>query len=73
MSDEEMAQLRERVARIEETQENQDRRLDIIQSDIRVIRTFIDQMRGGKMTVMILFALIGAAAALFGISVSKGH
>lgn len=62
-----MAKLRERVARIEESQENQDRRLEIIQDDIRAIRSVLDQMSGGKKTVLLIFALIGAVAAAAGV------
>ena len=62
MSEASEAQIRERLARLEEQNENQAKRMDIVQSDIRAIRTVIDQMGGGRKLVMTLFAAIGAFA-----------
>lgn len=73
MSDEENAQLRERLARIEETQEAHGRRMDIVQGDIRAIRSVLDQLNGGKKLIFAIFALIGAVAAFVGVDrVSRG-
>jgi hypothetical protein len=64
MSEASEAQIRERLARLEEQNENQAKRMDIVQSDIRAIRTVIDQMGGGRKLVMTVFAAIGAIAAI---------
>jgi hypothetical protein len=64
MSEASEAQLRERLARLEEQMENQAARMDIVQTDIRAIRSALDQMSGGRKLVMTVFAAIGAFAAV---------
>ncbi len=51
---------RERLARIEEWSLNMNNRMDIVQVDIRAIRTALDQMNGGKRVAFAIFAAIGA-------------
>lgn len=60
MSPSEEAALRERLARIEEWSLNMNNRMDIVQTDIRAIRTALDQMNGGKRVAFAIFAAIGA-------------
>lgn len=64
MSEASEAQIRERLARLEEQMENQATRMGIVQGDIRAIRTVLDQMSGGRKLVMTTFAAIGAVAAI---------
>lgn len=60
MSPNDEAALRERLARIEEWSLNMNNRMDIVQKDIRAIRTSLDQMNGGKRVAFAIFAAIGA-------------
>ncbi len=64
MSEASEAQFRERLARLEEQMENQAARMDIVQTDIRAIRSALDQMNGGKRLLLGIFAAIGAVAAI---------
>lgn len=63
MSEGEILQLRERLARLEESAGNQERRLDIVQSDIRVIRSILDQMNGGKRAFLWICGAVGGVLA----------
>lgn len=63
MSEGDILQLRERLARLEESAENQERRLDIVQSDIRVIRSILDQMNGGKRAFLWICGAVGGVLA----------
>lgn len=77
VQNEELAAVRERLARLEEQAENQAARMDIVQRDIRAIRSALDQMNGGKRLLLGIFAAIGAlvtaAAAIVGIVKAIGH
>lgn len=62
MTESEHAKYGERLARLEEQMEGQGKRMDIVQVDIRAIRTVLDQMNGGKRLLFGIFAAVGAIA-----------
>lgn len=75
---EELADIRERLARLEYAEErSQDDREDMksdiksVKSDVSDIKAIVQQVKGGAKVAWVIYGMIGAVAAGFGWLISK--